>query len=125
MSITPEQLQQAIQAAVAAAAHQWPEAAAPMQQEIGTLRTQVQAPPTTSASLVDTRLFGNPKSLDGGAGLKDWSTVFRSYASACSALLGSLLERTERSANPVLNATLTQAEASCSTQLYYMLVMLC
>ena len=67
MSITPEQIQQAIQAAVAAAAHQWPEAAAQMQQEIGTLRTQVQAPPTTSASLVDTRLLGKPESFDGSA----------------------------------------------------------
>ena len=26
---------------------------------------------------------------------------------------------------PVLNATLTQVEVSCSTQLYFMLVMLC
>ena len=93
MSITPEKLQQAIQAAVAAAAHQWQEAAAQMQQEIGNLRTQVQATPTTNASLVDTRLLGKPESFDGGAGWKDWSVVFRSYASACSAPLGSLLER--------------------------------
>ena len=34
--ISPEQLQQAIQQAVATAAHQWHEAAAQMQQEIGT-----------------------------------------------------------------------------------------
>ena len=38
--------------------------------------------------------------------------------------LGLLLERTERSVGPMLNATLTQSEASCSTQLYHMLVML-
>ena len=107
MTITPEQLQQAIQAAVAAAAQQRQEAAAQMQQEIGTLRAQVQTPPTMSASLVDTRLLGKPESFDGGAGWKDWSIVFRSHASACSAPLGSLLERTERSADPVLNATLT------------------
>ena len=66
-----------------------------------------------------------PESFDGGTGWKDWSIVFRRYASACSAPLGPLLERTERSANPVLNATLAQAEVSCSTQLHYMLVMLC
>ena len=59
MSVTPEQLQQAIQTAVAAAAQQRQEAAAQMQQEKGTLRTQVQTteaappPPDGTASLVD------------------------------------------------------------------------
>ena len=114
MSITPEQLQQTIREAVAAAAQQWQEAAAQMRQVIGTLRTQVQSPPITSASLVDTRLLGKPFSFDGGAGWKDWSIVFQSCASACSAPLGSILER-----------TVTQAEVLCSTQPYYMLVMLC
>ena len=81
--------------------------------------------PDATASLVDTRLLGNPESFDGGAGWKDWIIVFRSYSSACSAPLGLLLERAERSADQVLNATLTQAEASCSTQLCCVLVMLC
>ena len=107
------------------------EAAAQMHLEIGTLRTQIQdaqaVPPTreVTTSLVDTRLLGKPESFDGGGGWKDWSVVFRSYACACSAPLGLLLERTERSAGPMLNATLTQSEASCSTQLCFMLVMLC
>ena len=64
-------------------------------------------------------------SFDGGAGWKDWSIVFRSCACACSAPLGLFLERTERPAGSARNATLTQSKASCSTQLYYMLVMLC
>ena len=76
-------------------------------------------------SLVDTRLLGTPESLDGGTDWKDWSVVFRSYACACSAPLGLLLERTDGSAGPMLNATLTRSEASCSTQLYFMVVMLC
>ena len=70
-------------------------------------------------------LLGKPESFDGGTGWKDWSVVFRSYACACFAPLGLLLERTERSAGPLLNAALTQSEASFSTQLYCMLVMLC
>ena len=86
MSITPEQLQQTIREAVAAAAQQWQEAAAQMRQIIGTLPAQVQPPPITSASLVDTRLLGKPFSFDGGAGWKDWSIVFQSCASACITL---------------------------------------
>ena len=131
MAISPEQLQQAVQQTVATAAQRWQEAAAQVHQEIGTLRTQVQdaqavpLPQEVPTSLVDTRQLGKPKSFDGGAGWKDWSVVFRSYACACSAPLGLLLERTERSAGPMLNATLTQSDASCSTQPYYMLVMLC
>ena len=56
-----------------------------------------------------TRLLGKPESFDGGAGWQDWSVVFRNFACACSALLGVLLERTETSARPVLNATLARA----------------
>ena len=131
IATSPEQLQQEVQQAVATAAQQWLEAAAQMHQEIGTLRTQVQdaqAVPLlqeAQTSLVDVRLLGKPESFDGGVGWKDWSVVFRSNACACSAPLGLLMERTERSAGPILNATLTQSEASCSRQLYYILVMLC
>ena len=97
-----------------------------MHLEVGTLRTQVhdaQAVPLSreaTTSLVDTRLLGKPvfrrrRRLE----------VIRSNACACSAPLGLLLERTERSARPMLNVTLTQSEASLSTQHNYKLVMLC
>ena len=44
-----------------------------------------------------------------------WSVVFRSYVCAGSAPLGTLFERAERSAGPMLNATLTQrAPHSCT-----------
>ena len=82
MTTTPEQLQQAIQAVLAAAAQKWQEAAAQMQQEIGTLSMQVQTtqaappPPDATASLVDSRLLGKPESFDGGTGWKDRSIVF-------------------------------------------------
>ena len=132
---TQEQVHQAIQNAVTAATQQWRNAATAMQQEILDLRNQVQTAQTaqtaqaqtspTHPTLVDTRLLGKPDSFDGGAGWKDWSIVFRSYASACSPSLGSLMERAERATSPVLNATLGATELACSTQLYYMLVMLC
>ena len=60
-----DQLQQAVQHAVATAAQQWQEAVAQMHQEIGTLRTQGQdaaqavlPPQEVPTSLVDTHLFG-------------------------------------------------------------------
>ena len=132
MAISPEQLQQAIQQAVATAAQLWHEERRHRcNKRFGTLRAQVQdaaqaapLPREMTTSLVDTRLLGKPESFDGGTGWKDWSVVFRSYACACSAPLGLLLERTERLAGPMLNAT-SQSEASCSTQLYYILVMSC
>ena len=110
-AVSPELLQQAVQQAVAEAAQQWQEAAAQMHQEIETLRTQLQdaaqtvpQPQEMHTSLVDTRLLGKPESFDGGIGWKDWSVIFRSFACACSAPLGLLLERTERSAGPMLNS---------------------
>ena len=49
MSITPEQLQQAIQAAAAAAAQQWQEAAAQMQQMQQEIRNSPIAGPGTAS----------------------------------------------------------------------------
>ena len=125
MSISEKQLQQVVHAALSTAAQQWQEAAAQMQLEIGILRTQVQdaqavqPPRDATTSLVDTtaretRVLRRRRRLEG-----------LEHGRVCSAPLGLLSERTRRSAGPVLNATLTQPMASCSTQLYYMLVMLC
>ena len=61
---------------------------------------------------MDTRQLGKPESLGSAAGGKDWSFVFGSYASASSALLASLLERTER-ANRVLNTSLAMRVMLC------------
>ena len=65
MAISTEQLPQAIPHEVATAAQQWHEATAQMQQEIGTLRAQVQdaaqaapLPQEMTTSLVDTRVLG-------------------------------------------------------------------
>ena len=72
-----------------------------------------------------TRLLGKPESFDGGTGWKDCNVVRRALRVLALRRWVYCLERTERSAGPMLNATLTQSEASCSTRLYYMLVMLC
>lgn len=37
----------------------------------------------------------------------------------------TLLDRAEKSATPVLNATLTPSDVQCNVQLYFMLMMLC
>ena len=79
-AFSSEQLQQAVQQAVATAAQHWQQAAAQMHQEIGTQ-------------------------------LKRYHYRL-------------LLESGERLAGPTLNAALAQSEASRSTQLCYMLVML-
>ena len=74
---------------------------------------------------IDTRLIGRPDNFDGGNTWRDWSTVFRSYASAVSPRLGDLLAHSEAQANPVLNAALPASDAALSAQLHFMLVMLC
>ena len=118
-----------VQQAVATATQQWQEAAAQMHQEIGTLRTQVQdaqavpLPQEAPTSLVGARLLGKPESFDGGAGWKDWSVIFRSYACACSAPLGLLLERTKRSAGPMLNETVVNAGAQEGLEAWRCLVL--
>ena len=107
MSITPEQLLQAIEAAVAAAAQQWQEAAAQMQQEIGHLRTQVQAPTNPRVRAWWTLGYsGNQSpstvSQDGKTGVP---------SSAAMHLFGVTLGTNgENRPNPVLNATLSQTE---------------
>lgn len=66
-----------------------------------------------------------PHNFDGSTNWKVWSVVLRRYAGACLPQLGPLLKRSEKSATPMLNATLQQDERSCSVQVYYMLMMLC
>ena len=115
MANSPEQLQQAVQQAVATAAQQWQEAGAQMHLGIGTLRTRVQdaqaaaLPRDATTGLVDTRLRGKQESFDGGPGWKDWSVVFRSHACACSAPLGLLLERTDWTGSIVLDTAVPHA----------------
>ena len=75
--------------------------------------------------MIDTRLIGRPDNFDGGNTWRDWSTVFRSYASAVSIRLGDMLLHCETQSTPVLNATLPASDSALSAQLHFMLVMLC
>ncbi len=84
-------------------------------------------PPTERGTnrVIDTRVLGKPNDFSGEPGTwRDWSTVFRAYASACTPELAGLMERAEGSEEPVLNATLEDNEEALSSQLYYMLVMI-
>ena len=73
--------------------------------------------------MIDTRLIGRPDSFDGGNTWRDWSTAFRSYASAVSSRFGDILTHAEAQTTPLLNATLDAADAALSTQLHFMTVM--
>ena len=75
--------------------------------------------------VVDLRLLGKPDHFDGSAHWRDWSVVFRSYASAVNGRLGQLMLAAERSATPMLTAAMTSPDSEWSQQLYHMLVMLC
>ena len=91
---TPGEVQQAIHAAVSAAAQHWQDAASGMQRKFDDLRggldaSQAATRLTAHTSLTDTRLFEKPDSFDGGAGWKDWSIVFRSYACILGATHGT------------------------------------
>ena len=89
-------------------------------------RLDAQAAASQSAApVVDTRLIGKPDSYDGGPNWRDWSTVFRSYTAAVSPRLSELMHHAEASLTPALNATISASDRSLSTQLHYMMVMLC
>ena len=79
---------------------QWQERVNEMQQQTTILRgrvdvSQAAARQLTLTSVIDTRALGKPDCFDGGSRWKDWSIVFRSYASACSLSLGVLMEQAE------------------------------
>ena len=75
--------------------------------------------------VVDSRLLGKPDHFDGSAHWRDWSVVFRSYASAVNSRLGQLIAAAEQSTTPVLTAAMASPDSEWSQQLYHMLVMLC
>ena len=111
-----------------------------LRQELGQRDAQLQdlqnrldaQPPTPTMryqNLVDTRLIGKPDHFDGGNSWRDWSTIFRSYTAAVSPRLGELMALAEIhdgiANGPILNVGLNAADKGLSTQLHYILVMLC
>ena len=104
-----------------------------IQQQVASLQAEIQATVATTpvddsqrpAFAVDTRTIGKPKEFDGEQDWKGWSFVFRAYAAASHDELGYLMRAAELSEDPVANVHLGTNEKHTSTQLYYMLVMVC
>ena len=122
------------------------------EQELQTLRAQARRPPTESdlelgpvgppglgssqwpaqapaaeaqRGLVDTRQLGKPDKFSGEpAAFEDWSFVLEAYMCCVNRGFQTLFERIRYSDVPVLQASLSPAEAELSTQLFYTLVML-
>ncbi len=91
-------------------------------EEASAARTAV---PRTEVRSIDTRVLGKPEPFDGQTGWRDWSTVFRAYCGACNRDLEQLMARAETSVEATLNVNMDADEAGMSSQLYYMLVMIC
>ena len=83
------------------------------------------APPvttTSSASMVDMRVLGQPSNFAGDeAPWKSWSFVMLSFSAAVSPELCALLEKARTAAGDMRNVNLTPSQQVCSRQLYYML----
>ena len=76
--------------------------------------------------LVDTRGLGKPEVFRGeAASFNDGNFVLRSYLGALDKRFQTLLARCESSELPLWNRGLSPEEQGLSTQLYYILVMLC
>eukprot|EP00971_Amphidinium_carterae_P082050 1623115-Amphidinium_carterae.4 len=85
----------------------------------------VRGGPRTSTSLVDTRVIGKPDHFSGGSSWRDWSVVMRAYTQAQNPDLTELMNKAENTDDPVDNAVLSVEAKAASTQLYYILVMVC
>eukprot|EP00971_Amphidinium_carterae_P240668 4777720-Amphidinium_carterae.2 len=80
--------------------------------------------PALPAPIVDMRMLGKPDSFS-GQNWRDWSIVTRSYAAACCPVLAPLMEAAAQTEDVVDNVGLSVDQRQASTQLYYILVMLC
>ena len=99
--------------------------------QLRSMKDQVEAaaaartPVRPEVRSIDARVLGKPEPFDGQTGWRDWSTVFRAYSGACNQDLERLMARAEASVDPTLNRSMNAEESSMSSQLYYMLVMIC
>ena len=80
---------------------------------------------------IDARQIGKPEIFDGtGSKFRDWSIVFRSYATLANPLLGDLLRRADaytgsEDDEPLNNASMNEVTATASRDLYHLLLSLC
>ena len=82
----------------------------------------------TLMPLVDTRTLGKPDTFSGDATkYKDWSIITSAYLGAVDYRFPELLEKIESSSDSTTfyNLSLTSTEKALSTQLYYILAMIC
>ena len=102
-----------------------------LQQQQAAAAPSAQPPGPTAGfrdRLIDTRTLGRPEQFQGEESKwSDWGVVARAYASLIVPHLTDLLVQAEGGVEEkeVLNAVLTQEKAAMSTQLYYVLLMLC
>ena len=84
-----------------------------------------QPPLAPRAPVIDTRVIGKPKAFKGSPQeWPNWNVVFKCYCGALSPQLAALMEWAASHPGECLNAALTQDQVHCSTELYYILIML-
>ena len=99
-----------------------------LQQQQAAAAPSAQPSMSLSGKLIDTRTLGRPEQFQGEESKwSDWRVVTRAYASLIAPHMTDLLAQAEKCAEEreVLNAVLTQEKTAMSTQLYYVLLMLC
>eukprot|EP00971_Amphidinium_carterae_P079004 1563205-Amphidinium_carterae.1 len=82
---------------------------------------------TLATGTVDTRALGKPEVFEGvEAKWHDFRVVFKAYCSCVNQRLGMLMTNVEgKITGNYPNSGLDQRDASCSVQLYYILLLLC
>ena len=84
------------------------------------------AAPSQLPPAIDTRVIGKPEMFFGSREkFPEWSFVFKAYMSAIDARYSDLLEQAGDKDSIIRNLDLEPHEKQLSTQLYYILVMLC
>eukprot|EP00971_Amphidinium_carterae_P204450 4057157-Amphidinium_carterae.4 len=81
----------------------------------------------TGTGTVDTRALGKPEVFEGNEAKRhDFRVVFKAYCSCVNQRLRALMSGVEANiSGSFLNGGLDARDTSCSTQLYYILLLLC
>ena len=99
--------------------------------ELAAVRQEVRGAPLRGTQAmgvgVDTRLLGKPSDFSGTQDAwRDWSTVFKRNDGAAIPRLQKLVDDAAKAAAPIPNATIMdQNDRAASTQLYWMMLMIC
>eukprot|EP00971_Amphidinium_carterae_P107163 2122904-Amphidinium_carterae.1 len=104
-----------------------------LQSTVQNLTTQQQttsaapAASTFASGTIDTRALGKPEVFEGSeAKWHDFRVVFKAYCASLNQRLGVLMSGVEaNSTGSFVNSGWDQRDASCSIQLYHILLLLC